>query len=71
MYGMLSGAMVLRENDWFWNRPAVKNQMRSFMIGPPSTYSYWGTTLSTFDGVPPVPQVAQSAVNGCASLPVT
>src|SRR5664279_3805987 len=32
---------------WSFRRPAAKNQIRSFQIGPPSVASYVGTTLWT------------------------
>src|SRR5256885_13385006 len=77
---MLSGAIVDCEDAWSTNRPAVKNQVWSFRIGPPNVYSYCGTLASILDGPPFGPHVSQSISapvatlpvrNGWASLPVT
>ena len=40
------GAAVWAENSFLWYRPAPKNQILSFQIGPPRVASYVGTTLS-------------------------
>src|SRR5215471_17968561 len=41
-------AVVVRFCCCFCTRPAVKNHKRSFTTGPPTVYSYVGTTLSSF-----------------------
>ncbi len=47
----MSGAAVFALASFLRDRPARKNQSRSFRIGPPSVSSYVGTILSTFTSV--------------------